>query len=160
VSLTISAVRLILPVFEPTLEARLTDHIGAAVFGGLGEATPKILGQSLVDTSDRFSVREVGGQFLAYPIGRFDGLVLGGEVMYTKVSGTVSSESLDVSGSAVAVGPLVGGKWIHSSGFTLFAHAGVQRVWLKADSTAYGQTVNQTDAIWFPLLNVNAGWSF
>lgn len=161
-SLTLSAIRLVLPVFEATLEARPTEHIGVAVFGGLGKAPPKIIGQTLFQGSDSVSVHEVGGQFLIYPFQAFDGFVVGAEVSYTKGSGTVSAEGTasDASASATAFGPLIGGKWIHESGFTLLAHAGVERVWLGAESTVAGQSYRYSDSIWFPLLDLNVGWSF
>jgi hypothetical protein len=162
VSLTLSPVHLALPVFEATLEVRPTEHLGIAAVGGLGDAPPVVVGQTLVESDDRFSVRELGAQFLVYPFSKFDGFVIGGELLSVKVSGTttVNTRSVDVSGSALAFGPLLGGKWIHESGFTLFGHLGVQRLWLKAESAASGQTVSASDSRWFPLVNLNAGWSF
>jgi hypothetical protein len=162
VSLTLSPVHLALPVFEATLEVRPTDHLGIAAVGGLGDAPPVVVGQTLVDSDDRFSVREFGAQVLVYPLSKFDGFVVGAELLSVKVSGTatVNTRTLDVTGSALAFGPLLGGKWIHESGFTLFGHLGVQRLWLKADTVASGQTITASDSRWFPLINLNAGWSF
>jgi hypothetical protein len=149
-------------VFEATIEVRPTEHLGIAAVGGLGDAPPAIVGQSLVEGEDRYAVREFGAQLLVYPLSKFDGFVIGGEVLSVKVSGarTLNAQSYDVTGSALALGPLLGGKWIHESGFTLFGHIGVQRLWLKAESAASGQTVSANDSRWFPLINLNAGWSF
>jgi hypothetical protein len=162
VSLTLSPVHLALPVFEATLEVRPTEHLGIAAIGGLGDAPPSVVGQNLVETDDRFAVREIGAQLLIYPFSNFDGFVIGGELLSVKVSGstTVNTQSVDVTGSALALGPLLGGKWIHESGFTLFGHLGAQRLWLNADSASSGRTVNASDSRWFPLVNLNAGWSF
>jgi len=161
-SLTVSAIRLVLPVFEATLEARPTEHVGVAVLGGIGKAPPKIIGQTVFEGSDSVSVHEIGGQLLVYPMSSFDGFVVGAEVSYTKASGTVTAQGLstDASASATAFGPLIGGKWIHESGFTLLAHAGVERVWLGAESTVSGQNYTYSDSLWFPILDLNVGWSF
>jgi hypothetical protein len=162
VSLTISPVHLALPVFEATLEVRPTEHLGIAAVGGLGDAPPVVVGQTLLEGSDRYAVREIGAQLLYYPFSNFDGFVVGGELMSVRVSGTVTvnAQSYEVTGSALAFGPLLGGKWIHESGFTLFGHLGVQRLWLKAESAVSGQNVTASDSRWFPLVNLNAGWSF
>jgi hypothetical protein len=153
---------LALPVFEATLEVRPTEHLGIAAVGGLGDAPPVIVGQTLVDGEQPVSVREFGAQMLVYPLSKFDGFVVGAELLSVKVSGsaTVNAQSYDVTGSALALGPLMGGKWIHESGFTLFGHLGVQRLWLKAESAVSGQSVTASDSRWFPLINLNAGWSF
>lgn len=161
-SLTVSAIRLVLPVFEAMLEARPTEHVGVAVLGGIGKAPPKIIGQTVFEGTDSVSVHEIGGQLLVYPLSSFDGFVVGAEVRYTKASGTVSAEgmSTDASASAAAFGPFLGGKWIHESGFTLLAHAGVERVWLGAEFTVSGQNHTYSDSLWFPILDLNVGWSF
>jgi len=163
VSLTLSAIRLVLPVFEATLEARLVEHLGIAVFGGIGHAPPEIVGEKLFDASEPLSLHEVGGQILIYPLRDFDGFVLGAEPSYTRGTGTASVGNVtfsDASFTALAFGPLIGGKWVHRSGFTLFGNAGVQRVWLDVQGTAQGQSYTHSDAIWFPLVNLNVGWSF
>ena len=162
VTLTISPVHLALPVLEATLEARLTAHFGVAGVAGFGEAPPQLVGETIVDTSERFTVREFGAQVLAYPLRDFDGFVLGAELLSAKFSGTVNDtgQSVDIDGSALALGPFLGGKWIHESGFTLFGHLGVQRVWANADATALGHRASQSDSRWFPLVNLNVGWSF
>lgn len=167
VSLTLSPIHLALPVLEATLEVRPTEHLGIAVVGGIGKAPPVVVGQTgaFFDNGERYAVKEIGGQLLFYPLSKFDGLVLGGEIQRVTVSGTttVETQSVDVRGSALALGPLIGGKWIHESGFTLFGHLGVQRLWLQGESTAQGQTVSLSDndtRKWWPLVNLNAGWSF
>jgi len=153
---------LALPVFEATLEVRPTEHLGISIVGGLGDEPPVVVGQTHLQGEDRYAVREIGAQVLAYPLSKFDGFVVGAELLSVKVSGsaTVNAQSYDVTGSALAFGPLAGGKWIHESGFTLFGHLGVQRLWVKAESTVSGQAVDRSESRWFPLINLNAGWSF
>jgi hypothetical protein len=159
VSVTLSPVHLALPVLEGTIEVRPTPHLGLAVVGGVGDAPPGVVGLTFLQGDERYSVREIGGQILGYATSQFDGLVIGAEVLSVKVSGTttVSTVPVDVTGSALALGPFLGGKWIHESGFTLFGHLGIQHLWLKAEGLVSGQA---TDSKWFPLVNLNAGWSF
>lgn len=144
-----------MPALEITAEVRLTNHLGLAAIGGIGSVRPP-------DQSTRFAVQELGGQLVYYPLENFDSLVLGGEVLWLHVSGSVDNDNVKGVGAGTALGPLVGYKWISSAGFTLFAQAGVEHVWMQADatSTTTGQSDHSEKTEWIPLLNFNIGWSF
>jgi hypothetical protein len=151
VSITGSPIRLVLPIFivEAMLEARPVNHVGLAVFGGVGHAT--------WDKSSG-GLREVGVDLLFYPLQAFDRFVFGGEFRYAHIRGVTG----DIPGvlSVNLIGPLVGYKLITTNGFTLFAHGGVQHYSAngQADSPVRGAPSSRKG--WVPLLNFNMGWSF
>lgn len=134
VSITFSPLHLILPVFEATVEVRAHDHVGIALIGGYGQV--KV---SDVFSSYKFSVYEVGGQVLFYPISTFDkGLQLGAEALYVKVNTDDNyrgNVTVSGAGSGLAVGPLVGYKFCTSGGFSFVVQGGVQFMTVKAKAS-------------------------
>lgn len=156
-----SPLHLILPVVELTGEVRLARQIGVSVIGGYGsvKATSSIGGDT-----PRFTVWEVGGQFVGYPVGHFDhGMQLGLELLYAGVSTDTKSGSVSVAGAAngLAVGPVVGYKFATKPGFTFNVQGGAEYVALRAQASAStGNTASARDSAIIPVLNLNVGWSF
>ncbi len=153
VSLTLSPVHLLAPVFELTGEVRVVNHFGVAAIGGYG---------SLTVEGERFKVWEVGGQLLAYPMNPFHGLHLGAELLYVKVDADdLQSGTVRGSGNGLAVGPLVGYKVLTAGGFTFVAQGGVQYIAARAEaSDSAGNSSQADDQKFIALLNLNLGYSF
>ncbi len=139
------------------IEVRPTDHFAIAAIGGYGSITLK---DGLGD-STTFSVYELGGQLIGYPLHEFDGLQLGAEFLYAHVSSDNLDETTTTGvGLGYAVGPLVGYKLITSGGFTFLVQGGVE--YFHAEATAQNQSTSASaeDKHVIPLLNLNIGWSF
>lgn len=157
VYLSISPLHLLAPVVELTGEVRVHRKIGVAAIGGYGAVRAEPGGP-------RFSVWEVGGQFVGYPVGHFDhGMQLGAEVLYVGVSGADGAGSVKVSGAGdgLAAGPFVGYKLATKVGFSFNVQGGVQYMMARAEaSSTSGATASASDSRVIPLLNINAGWSF
>ena len=166
VSLTLSPIHLLFPVFEITAELRLANHVGLSVVGGIGsigftESGSCSSGICQPDTKVRASVQELGTQLVFYPLQAFDGLVLGAELDWVHLSVNDTGNNVTGVGAGTAFGPLIGYKWIFECGFTLFAHVGVQHVWAQADASqsTTGDTAHDEKTQWLPLVNLNLGWS-
>lgn len=157
VSLTMSPLHLILPLLELTLELSVAEHLGVAVLGGIGRMTVEVDG-----ADERFSAYELGGQLLVYPLDAFDGLTLGAEVLWLRLTTDEVQGRISGTGAGLAVGPLIGYKWIARGGFTLFVHGGAQYLAVRAQSTddLTGTQRRESERRWIPLLNFNLGWSF
>lgn len=156
VSLTLSPIHLIFPVFELTGEVRLTDHFGLAGIFGYGS----------IEASDglethRFKVLEAGGQLAGYVLAPFDSLHFGVEVLYVNVSGDNRTGTVSGVGEGVAVGPFIGYKLITSVGFTFVAQGGAQYMAVRAEAKdTAGNTDSAEEKSVIALLNLNIGWSF
>jgi hypothetical protein len=157
VSLTMSPIHLLLPVFELMLEARPVDHLGLALIGGAGSVK-----SSSSSGSEKFSAYELGAQVVWYPMKPFHGLVVGAEALYVKVeSDELSEGEVRGSGTGLAVGPLVGYKVLTSGGFTFVAQGGLEYIAVQAEaSDKAGNSSEADDSRWIPLVNLNLGWSF
>lgn len=158
VSLTLSPIHLLLPIFELTAEARVVDHFGLAVLGGFGSVTA----ENNAGESEKFSAYEVGGQALWYPMKPFHGLHLGAEALYLKIaSDDMNDGQVRGTGTGLAVGPLVGYKVLTSGGFTFVAQGGVEYVAIQAEANdKAGNSAQEDESRWIPLLNLNLGFSF
>ena len=150
VSVTFNPLRLFVPVFEAAAEVRLMPALGVAGIGGIGSV--KIQGA-------HFTVTEVGGQIVAYPLGDFRSLQLGGEVLWLHINGNKADISAAAAG--IAVGPFVGYKLITRGGFTFSVQGGGQYVIAQAQATdAQGNSATGSASGFGLLLNLNFGWSF
>ncbi len=152
-----SPIHLILPVFEPMVEIRVVDGFGVSVLGGYGSAKVEDSGQDV-----RFRVFELGAQLSWYPLEAFQSLIAGAELLYVNVD-TDELDNAEVRGVAegVAVGPFVGYKLITSGGFTFLAQGGVQYLAIEAEAEdTSGNSAQESDSRFGPLLNLNIGWSF
>jgi hypothetical protein len=139
-SLTISPIHLVLPVVELTGEARIHDKVGLAVIGGAG----KIADFSL-------KMFEAGAQVRVYVVGDFrHGMQLGAELLYLQFD-----QDVVTTGEVLAIGPFVGYKVIVDAGFTFDAQLGFAHVSERASSGN-----NSNSEKYFPLINLNVGWSF
>jgi hypothetical protein len=153
-----SPLHLILPVFELMAELRVVDGFGVSVLGGYGSIS---VSDSFNDTV-RFRVFELGGQLSWYPLEGFESLNVGAELLYVNVD-TDELNNAEVSGVAqgVAVGPFVGYKLVTSGGFTFLAQGGFQYLAFEAEaSDKSGNSAQESESRWGPLLNLNIGWSF
>jgi hypothetical protein len=160
VSLTISPLHLISPILELEVEVSPTPHLGLGAIGGFGSIKAESNDPQLDDT--RFSAYELGLQVIGYPLQDFSSLQLGGELLWVKVS-TEKIGDTDVKANAggVAVGPFIGYKLITDAGFTLFVQGGFQYMAVKAEATnSLGESADEEQKTFIPLLNFNLGWSF
>lgn len=155
--ISISPLHLLAPIVELTGEVRVDRHIGIAGIAGVGSLRTS-------KSAPRFTVWEVGAQFLGYPVGHFDhGIQVGVEAVYLGVAGEAGSGSAQVTGlgQGFAVGPLLGYKFASDIGFSLNIQGGVQYLVARAEATAKdGTSASASDSAWIPLLNLNLGWSF
>lgn len=160
VYLSFSPLHLILPVVELQGEVKLHRQIGVALIGGYGS----VKATSSIGENPRFTVWEVGGQFVGYPVGHFDhGMQLGVELLYAGVSTDEKSGSVSVAGAAngLAVGPVVGYKLATKVGFSFNVQGGAEYVAMRAQASSNnGQTASARDSAIIPVLNLNVGWSF
>ena len=156
-SLTVSPIHLAMPVLEAMGELRLGEDTGIAGIVGFGTFTVE---DSVTEDKDTFDVIEVGGQINFYVLGDFDdGLHLGAEAMYLKLSGGEG----DISGIAdgLALGPYLGYKTTMDIGFTFVGQLGSQYVVAAAEAKddSSGDEAKASDSSWIVLLNLNVGWS-
>lgn len=165
--ISLSPFHLILPVVEVTAEIRLHERIGAAIIGGIGSVDPYQFSKTKPPPgvkTGRFTVWEVGGQFVSYPVGHFDhGMQLGAELLYVGVSGTAESGTASASGSGqgLSMGPFIGYKYTAPVGFALSLQAGVAYVTARADAKdSNGNTASDSDSQIAPIININLGWAF
>jgi len=143
VTLTASPFHALIPFAEITGELLVTAHISGALILGIG----KILDSK----TDTHVAQEVGAQAIYYVKPTFRALHVGIEVTYVHSSDTDGATTL--TGTSAAVGPLVGYKYIHRTGFTLLAQLGAAAALVEERS---GDNVLKV----LPILNLNAGWSF
>jgi hypothetical protein len=147
-SLTISPLHLISPILELTGEVRAADKVGVAVVAGAGKVSDTTNGVKV-----SASALEAGAQVRYYALGDFgSGMQLGAEVLYLHVS----DSNLSATGQGVAAGPFVGYKYTADAGFTFDGQLGFEYLGVKASSA--GSTASTKK--FFPLLNLNVGWSF
>lgn len=146
-SITLSPVHLILPIIEASAEFRLGRKLGVMGILGFGRV-------------DEFSAFEIGAQGRFYLLGDFaSGLNIALEAMYI---GIETMPDVEVRGAAegLAIGPLIGYKWVSSAGFTVDLQAGAEVMVVNAEASSGGSTaMSQSDDI-LPVLNLNLGWSF
>jgi len=143
ISATLSPFHALIPFAEVMGELRITPKISGALILGIG----KILDSK----TDTHAAQEVGGQGTYYFKPTFRGLHVGLEVAYIHSSDTDSATTY--TGTSFAVGPFVGWKYIHRTGFTIVAQGGLAASFVEERS---GETVLKV----LPILNLNAGWSF
>jgi hypothetical protein len=163
VSLTFSPLHLLLPLVEVQAEYKLIDGLGLSLIGGYGWPTAAIEDENGVEEDVRFDVIEVGTQVMWYPLRKFRSLELGAEVMYLHVwtNEPVGTENATGLASGVALGPLVGYKFIVGPGFTGFVQGGVQFIAVHAEASDDTGASESDDASAVSLnLNLNLGWSF
>jgi hypothetical protein len=167
VAILVSPLHLILPVVEITAEIRLHERIGVAVIGGIGSIDPYQFEQTKPPPgvkTGRFTVWELGGQFVTYPVGHFDhGMQLGAELLYAGVAGDAESATNSASGTAqgLSMGPFIGYKFTAKVGFSLALQGGVAYLTARADvKDAQGNTASSSDSEFGPLININLGWAF
>jgi hypothetical protein len=162
-SITLSPLHLLLPIVELTAELRAVPHFGVALIAGYGSIHVDSTDPETLD-SQRVAVTELGGQLLAYPLESFESLQLGAEVLWLHAflddaqfgSGTVSA-----SASGVAVGPLIGYKYLARGGFTFIAQGGAGYLVAHANArNSYGDTADDDAKQFIPILNLQLGWSF
>lgn len=127
--------QLVLRSLEATAEWRVADKFGIAALLGFG------IGSRIAGTTVP-SGFEIGGQVRMYPVGTFDhGMPIGMQIDYVNAGG----------GGMLQVGPFIGYKLVLGNGFTLDTRAGF--VWAPVRSAALNEVS------FFPLFNVNVGWS-
>ncbi len=147
-SLTLSPVHLAIGVVELTSEFRLADKLGVA--GTLGGGKHNDIG-----------LLELGAQLCYYLTGDFDGgLHLGLETQYVSAFRDATSDMTTAKGEGLAVGSMIGWKWIGESGLSFVAQAGAQYMALQAEAQNGTISASQEDSRVGALVNLNAGWSF
>src|SRR5690606_23411722 len=109
------------------------------------------------------SVYEVGAQLCHYLTGDFDGgLHLGAEVQFLGAITRSDDSGMETTakGAGLAVGPLIGWKWIGNSGFSFVAQGGFQYFAMRAEASNGVASAESEESSFAPLLNLNLGWSF
>lgn len=167
VAVMISPFHLIFPVVEITAEVRLHERISVAGIGGIGSIDPYQFDDTTPPPgvkTGRFTVWEIGGQLVGYPIGHFDhGMQLGAEILYLGVFGSAeaATNSAAATGQGLSMGPFIGYKFTAPVGFSLALQAGAAYLTARADAKdASGRTAQATDSTIAPLVNINLGWAF
>jgi hypothetical protein len=151
VAVTFSPIHLVIPFLEVTAEVRLAPKVGVGVTGGAG-----VTHINEDTTNDKVTLLEGGISPRYYLTGDFRGGVqLGAEVQYLYASANDSSMST-VSAAGLSMGPYVGYKWTAAMGLTLEAQGGVSFLAIKGSDSNSDKSEKHV----FPLLNLNAGWSF
>ena len=160
VSLTFSPLHLLFPVFEIEAELAMAPHFGVGVIGGIGTMNTQTVNPAYPDQD--FSVYELGGQLIGYPLREFSSLQIGAELMWIHVNATkYQGQSVEANAGGVAVGPLVGYKVLTDIGFTFAVQGGFQYVAVRAHaSDSEGNSARAESSDFVPLLNLNLGWSF
>lgn len=145
---------------ELEAELAMAPHFGVGVIGGAGSMNTQTVDPSYPDQD--FSVYELGGQVIGYPLREFSSLQLGAEVMWVHVSTTTyQGQSVHANAGGVAFGPFVGYKVLTDVGFTFVAQGGFQYAAVKASaSDSDGNSARAETSDFVPLLNLNLGWSF
>jgi len=158
VSITMSPLHLLLPMFEGQVEVSLIPGLGVAGIFGIGSINSSTVDPAYGD--HKFSAYEVGGQVVGYPVREFSSLQVGAEVLWIKVStDTFDGKEVSAAAGGVAVGPFIGYKLLTREGFTLFVQGGVEVAVIKASaSDDTGSAHNEQSSV-IPLLNLNIGWS-
>lgn len=156
-SLTISPLHLAMPVFEVTGEYALAPDFGVAAIGGYGSMELEYSD----GTSKDIPVLELGAQAMYYAWGDFNGgMQVGAELLWLKVF-MPEERGVTVSANGVAVGPMLGYKWVTSFGLSFVVQGGYQFLFAQAKGKdATGREVESSADTGIPLLNLNAGWSF
>jgi hypothetical protein len=160
-SFMFSPLPLLRPLVEVTAEVRAARHFGLGLLGGIGELT--------LENTDPYGDRakalmtELGAQLNWYPGKSFHGYLLSAELLWAHVdleavnprTGTVSA-----SGTGVAVGPVLGYKYVHASGFTLVAGLGFRYALLHGQKKSAGGTSEDfTEDDVFLRVKFELGWS-
>ncbi|HWA75785.1 MAG TPA: hypothetical protein VG937_25790 [Polyangiaceae bacterium] len=160
VSLTLSPLHLISPILELEVEVSPTPHLGLAAIGGFGSIKAESNDPQLDNT--RFSAYELGLQIIGYPLQDFSSLQLGGELLWLKVSSEkIGTTDVRANAGGVAIGPFIGYKLVTEVGFTLFVQGGFEYLAAKAEATnSLGESADEQQNTFLPLLNFNLGWSF
>jgi len=143
VSATLSPFHALIPSLEITGELRITPKISAALILGIGKF--------LDSKAKTHTGQEIGAQGLYYFKPTFRALHVGLEVAYVHSGETNTGATY--TGTSLAVGPLVGWKYIHRTGFTIVVQGGLA---LSRVEESSGENVLKV----LPILNLNAGWSF
>ena len=159
-SLTNSPIHLALPIFEFTGEYAVAPKFGVAAIGGYGGMELE-KSDGFTVTKETIPVLELGAQAMYYPWGDFNGgMQVGAELLWIKLF-IPEDEGVVVTANGVAVGPMLGYKWVMSFGLTFVVQGGYQFMFAQAkgvDNTGAEMESNVDAGI--PLINLNMGWSF
>lgn len=159
-SLTMSPIHAALSIFEFTGEYAVSPKFGVAGIGGYGGLElDKTDGTTT--TKEDIPVLELGAQAIYYPWGNFNGgMQVGAELLWLKLF-IPEEENVEVSVNGVAIGPMLGYKWVMGFGLTFDVQGGYQFLFAQAKGNdAEGTEVEASTDTGIPLINLNAGWSF
>ena len=147
-----SPAHLSLPVVEVAFEQRFNRDVSLTAIVGIGQVT------NILHTA---SVYEVGCQLRFYALDDFAGLHFGFEAVFLGIS-MDDGATVEVAGQGLALGPLVGWKFVLDSGLTFDLQGGYGLVVMAAhgEDTATGETASEGQSEGVPLVNINVGWSF
>ncbi|MGL1936074.1 MAG: hypothetical protein OCD01_13685 [Fibrobacterales bacterium] len=157
ISVTISPLHLLFPVYEFTAEFKATPKVGVGAMLGFGSMEL----ENNYNETKKIPVFELAGQLNYYLFGNFDhGMQVGAELLYLHVS-IPEDEGVSGTGSGIGIGPYVGYKVISNAGFTFNIQLGYQQLFAQAVAKdRYGNEIEGSTDTGIPLLNINLGWSF
>jgi len=144
---------------ELTGEWRYSDRVGLAAIAGVGRATVEDEGAGY-----DLGLFDVGAQAYYCLLGDFDhGLQLGLEALFLALNGADRyNGSVTARLGGLSVGPFLGYKLALRSGFTFVAQAGAAG-FVSTVHAAHDESNTEYDeqnALVYPLVNLNLGWSF
>ena len=152
-AISLSPIHAFLPMVELQAEFCLTPSFSVAVIGGVGQIT------TTSGTEEQsFSVFEGGAQGRFYFYGTTEeGAFAGLEALWVQVS--AEADNVSGVGNGLAVGPLVGYKWVWDNFFIDLA-GGVAYGLVSAEATDGEDTQTASDSDVIPIVNFNLGWAF
>lgn len=141
----------LIPMASLSIEARLAEKISVTGHGGYGSVRVR------VDGLERRRIVQLGGNASYYLAGDFEhgGIHVGAAAQWTRVAGP-GEVSTSTIRTGLLLGPLLGFKWVHTSGFTLDSQLGVG--FLVAETS--GAAPNDREQITALLGNVGVGFTF
>lgn len=154
VAISASPLHLLLPLFEVQAEIYAGEALSFAAIVGYGQVTVEVDGNDPLT----LSVLEIGGQGRGYFYGSSEEGAFGGvELIYTSVDGSLDGVTGLASG--VAVGPIIGYKWVWDN-FFIDLNGGASYVLAQAEASDGEESASASESGVVANLNFNLGAAF
>ena len=151
-TISISPVHLAIGIFEAAAEFRFNEAVSLTLIGGAGSVE--------MVTGEKVFVYEAGLQ-ARYYADDFEGPHAGFEAVMLRAS-LEDGESLSSTADGIAMGPLLGWKFVLDSGLTFDLQGGYQFLvgTAEAEDSESGETATDANSTTVVLVNINVGWTF